>query len=59
LVKETLIWLVTVELEAAREELVAMSCSRIAFSLVTALGMFSRALAMESRRPGLWVLVWA
>ncbi len=48
-----------VVLEVAREELVAMSFSRMAFLLVAALGRMSRALLMESRRPGLWVLAWA
>jgi hypothetical protein len=51
--------LVRVELEVAREELEAMSCSRIAFLLVAALARLSRALSMESRRPGLRVVAWA
>ncbi len=48
-----------VELEVAREESEAMSCSRIAFLLVAALARLSRALSMESRRSGLRVVVWA
>ncbi len=43
----------------AREELEAMSCSRIAFLLVAALARLSRALLMELRRPGLRVVAWA
>ncbi len=43
----------------AREELDAISCSRMAFSLVAALARLSRALSMELRRPGLRVVVWA
>ncbi len=48
-----------VELEVAREELKAMSCSRMAFLLEAALARLLRALLMESRRPGLRVVVWA
>jgi hypothetical protein len=51
--------LVRVELEVAREELEEMSCSRIAILLVAVLARLSRALLMESRRPGLRVVVWA
>jgi hypothetical protein len=51
--------LVRVELELAREEIEAMSWSRMAFLLETALARLSRALPMESRRPGLRVVVWA
>ncbi len=54
-----LTWWVRVELEVAREELEAMSCSRIAFLLMAALARLSRVLSMESRRPGLRVVVWA
>ncbi len=43
----------------AREELEAMSCLRVAFLLVAVLARLSRALSMESRRPGLRVVVWA
>ncbi len=59
LVTEGLTWLVRVELEAARKELEAMSCSRMAFLLEAALARLSRALSMESRRPGLRVMAWA
>ena len=59
LVTEGLTWLVRVELEAARKELEAMSCSRMAFLLEAALARLSRALSMESRRPGSRVVVWA
>ncbi len=48
-----------VDLEVAREELEAISCSRMAFLLVIALARLSRALLMELRRPGLGVLAWA
>ncbi len=48
-----------VEFEVTREELEAMSCSRMAFLLVAALARLSRALLMEVRRPGLRVVVWA
>jgi hypothetical protein len=51
--------LVRLELEVAREELEAMSCSKMAFSLEAALVRLSRVLSMESRRPGLRVVVWA
>jgi hypothetical protein len=51
--------LVRLELEVAREELEAMSCSKMAFLLEAALAKLSRALSMESRRPGLRVVVWA
>ncbi len=54
-----LTWLVRLELEMAREELEAMSCSKMAFSLEAALARLSRALLMESRRPGLRVVKWA
>jgi hypothetical protein len=40
-------------------ELEAISCSRMAFLLVAALARLSRALLMESRRPGLRVVAWA
>jgi hypothetical protein len=46
-------------LEVAREELEAMSCSKMAFLLEAALARLSRAWLMESRRPGLRVVVWA
>jgi hypothetical protein len=51
--------LVRVELEVAREELEAISCSRTAFLLKAALARLLRALSMESRRPGLRVVAWA
>ncbi len=51
--------MVRVELELAREELEAMSCSRMAFLLEAALVRLSRVLSMESRRPGLRMVVWA
>jgi hypothetical protein len=51
--------LVRVELEVAREELEAMSCSRMAFLLEAALARLLRALLMEWRRPGLRVVAWA
>ncbi len=57
--RRVLTWLARVELEVAREELEAMSCLRIAFLLVAALARLSRALLMESRRPGLRVVAWA
>ncbi len=57
--RKFLTWLVRVELEVAREELEAISCSRMAFSLVAAMARLLRALSMESRRPGLRVVVWA
>ncbi len=47
------------ELQVAREELEAMSCSKMAFSLEAALARLLRALLMESRRPGLRVVEWA
>ncbi len=47
------------ELEVAREELEVMSCSKMAFLLEAALVRLSRVLSMESRRPGLRVVVWA
>ncbi len=43
-------------MEVARE---AMSCSKIAFLLEAALARLLRVLSMESRRPGLRVVVWA
>ncbi len=52
-------WLVRVELEVAREESEAMSCSRTAFLLEAALARLSRALSMVSRRLGLRVVAWA
>ena len=48
-----------VELEVAREELEVMSCSMVAFLLEAALARLSRVLLVESRRPGLRVVVWA
>ncbi len=51
--------MVRLEFEAAREELEAMSCSRMAFLLEAALARLSRELLMESRRPGLRVVAWA
>ncbi len=51
--------MVRVDLDIAREELEVMSCSRTAFLLDAALARLLRALLMESRRPGLRVLVWA
>ncbi len=51
--------MVRLELEVAREELEAMSCSKMASSLEAALVRLLRALSMESRRPGLRVMVWA
>jgi hypothetical protein len=51
--------MVRVELEVAREELEAMSCSRMAFLLEAALVRLSRALSMDFRRPGLRVVAWA
>jgi hypothetical protein len=48
-----------VELEVAREELEAMSCSMMAFLLEEALARLLRALLMQSRRPGLRVEVGA
>jgi hypothetical protein len=52
---------VRLELEVAREELEEMSCSgsEMAFLLEAALARLSRALLMESWRPGLRVVVWA
>ncbi len=47
-------------MEVAREELEAMICSKMAFSLLeVALARLLRALLMESRRPGLRVVVLA
>ncbi len=51
--------MVRLELEVAREELEAMSCSKMAFSLEAALARLLRASLMESRRPGLRVVEWA
>jgi hypothetical protein len=51
--------LVRVVLKVAREELEAISCSRMAFLLEAALARLSRALLMELRRPGLRVVAWA
>jgi hypothetical protein len=53
-----LTWLVRLELEMAREELEAMSFSKMAFLLEAALARLLRALLMDSRRPGLRVVVW-
>ncbi len=47
------------DLKVAREELEAISCSKMAFSLEAALARLSRVLSMESRRPGLRVVEWA
>jgi hypothetical protein len=57
--RSSLIWLVRVELEVAREEVVTISFLGTAFLLVAVLARMSRALSMESRRLGLWVLAWA
>ncbi len=46
-------------MEVAREELEAISCSRMAFLLEAALVRLSRALLMESRRLGSRVVAWA
>jgi hypothetical protein len=51
--------LVRLELEVAREELEAMSCFKMAFLLEATLARLLRALSMESRKPGLRVVVWA
>ncbi len=57
--RRVLTWLVRFELEVAREELEAMSCSKMAFLLEAALVRLSRALLMESRRQGMRVVEWA
>ncbi len=51
--------MVRLELKVAREELEAISCSKMVFLLQAALARLLRALSMESRRPELRVVVWA
>jgi hypothetical protein len=59
LVTESLDLVGEVKLEVAREELKAMSYSKMAFLLEAALARLSKALLIESRRPGLRVVEWA
>ncbi len=59
LVTEGFTLIFRVELEVVREELEAISCSRMAILLVAALARLLKMLSMESRRPGLWVVAWA
>ncbi len=43
----------------SKREVGDISCYKMAFLLKTALARLSRVLSMESRRPGLRVVVWA